>query len=252
MSRAHVRRFADLFLDSVIKSFKCWLDFGEITEAEVARYILEEAPGRLELFDEAGDVREQVSRVSRPASVSGLAERLTRVAADDPVESSSGSRVVLPSVLGPLVRTEGLEVRPDRTLRQDSDCHSSCQDCGCSRFSLQVAARLSLIARPESNTEVQSADSAADGQVGRCSHIRPSQDCQTFCPPVYRPSRLSGPSAARTGPYGRFQADPCVLDRSGRSRLLTGDSGRLRASRPQGLGGPPRRVGPFSPTDRTS
>ena len=93
-------------------------DFGE-AEAEMMGDILEEHEGRLDLTDDAGDMRPEVARVIHAPALARDGERLARIARSDDIHRTA-----------PRAAVEGGNVVPDNSLIQGRVFHprheSSC------------------------------------------------------------------------------------------------------------------------------
>lgn len=97
-------------------------------------------------------------------SLSGVAERLARVAASDEIHDAT-----------PRSAVEGSQVAPDRSRSHGFLRHASRQYRGSKRFAFNVADDASRSACGKLNSEVEAAVAGADGQhvAGRCIHIQP-------------------------------------------------------------------------------
>jgi hypothetical protein len=93
-------------------------DFGE-AEAEMMGDILEEDEGRLDLADDAGDMRPQVARVLGTPALARDGERLTRIARCDDIHRAT-----------PRAAVEGSNVVPDNSLIQGRVFHPR-HESGC-------------------------------------------------------------------------------------------------------------------------
>lgn len=101
LSRREQSRFC-----RVTQSAKVTDDVGK-SQSEVTLDVLEEGPIRLDLTDDTGDVRPEVTRIGRAGSLPGMAERLARITGSDEMNAST-----------PRATVEGSEVAPDRRLAQ--------------------------------------------------------------------------------------------------------------------------------------
>ena len=128
MRRADFRRREEAFRDPVAKAFKVGSNNVEVSEPKVSAHVLEEAPGWLNLSDDAGDVGPEVPGVVGSPSFTGDAERLARVAASDSIHEAT-----------PRLAIEGSHVRPDRSLRNRARFHVRGQDRGCTEFPFHPA-----------------------------------------------------------------------------------------------------------------
>ena len=93
-------------------------DFGE-AEAEMMGDVLEEDEGRLDLADDAGDMRPEVARVVRTPALARDRERLARIARSDDVHCAA-----------PWAAVEGGNVVPDNSLIQGRVFHPR-HESGC-------------------------------------------------------------------------------------------------------------------------
>jgi hypothetical protein len=93
-------------------------DFGE-AEAEMMGDIFEEDEGRLDLGDDAGDMRPEVTRVVRAPAFARDRERLARIARSDDVHRAA-----------PRAAVEGANVVPDWRVVDASVEHSGDKDGG--------------------------------------------------------------------------------------------------------------------------
>lgn len=93
-------------------------DFGE-AEAEMMGDVLEEDEGRLDLADDAGDMRPEVPRVVRAPALARDGERLARIARSDDVHRAA-----------PRAAVEGCNIVPDRRAIQGRVFHPR-HESGC-------------------------------------------------------------------------------------------------------------------------
>jgi len=100
-------------------------DFGE-AEAEMMGDILEKDEGRLDLTDDAGDMRPKVARVAGTAALSRNGERLARIARSDDVHRAA-----------PRAAVEGSNVVPDNSLIQGRVFHPR-HESGCGEVSVLI------------------------------------------------------------------------------------------------------------------
>jgi hypothetical protein len=118
VGRANFRRREEACRKAVAHADQSCGDFGE-AEAEMMGDILEEDEGRLDLADDAGDMRPEVARVVRAPALARDGERLARIARSDDVHRAA-----------PWAAVEGGNVVPDNSLIQGRVFHprheSSC------------------------------------------------------------------------------------------------------------------------------
>ena len=111
VGRADFRRREEACRKLVAHADQSCGDFGE-AEAEMMGDILEEDEGRLDLADDAGDVRPEVARVVRTPAFARDGERLARIARSDDVHRAA-----------PRAAIEGSNVVPDNSLIQGRVFH---------------------------------------------------------------------------------------------------------------------------------
>jgi hypothetical protein len=87
-------------------SAKLVADFTE-PEGQMAGDVLEKSEVCAALVEDAADMRPEMARIVRAASLAGVAERLARIARSDAIHDSA-----------PRFTVEGGEVRPDRSWSQ--------------------------------------------------------------------------------------------------------------------------------------
>ena len=104
VGRADFRRREEACRKAVAHADQSCGDFGE-AEAEMMGDILEEDEGRLDLADDAGDMRPEVARVVRAPALARDGERLARIARSDDVHRAA-----------PRAAVEGGNVVPDNSL----------------------------------------------------------------------------------------------------------------------------------------
>lgn len=123
--------------------------------------VLEEAPVRFALADDAGDVGPQVPFVGGTQSLAGHGKRLARVAANDSRYEST-----------PACSIEGAQVRPDRRVIQDAFSHKVRKARGRITFPLRMTNWPCTI-EGEQDAEVESSDPGAEGEVrfGTYNHV---------------------------------------------------------------------------------
>jgi hypothetical protein len=117
--RADLRRREESCRKPVAHADQSAGDLGE-AEAEMMGDILQEDEGRLDLADDAGDMRPQVARVVGTPAPAGDGERLARIARSDDVHRAA-----------PRSAVEGGNVVPDSSLIQGRVLHPRHEDgCG--------------------------------------------------------------------------------------------------------------------------
>ncbi len=118
VGRADLRRREEACRKAVAHADQSAGDFGE-AEAEMMGDILEEDEGRLDLADDAGDMRPEMTRVVRATAFSRDRERLARIARSDDVHRAA-----------PRAAVEGSNVVPDNSLIQGRVFHPR-HESGC-------------------------------------------------------------------------------------------------------------------------
>ncbi|MDQ0516750.1 hypothetical protein QO015_002363 [Kaistia geumhonensis] len=118
MRCADFRRREEASRKAVAHADQSFGDFGE-AEAEMMGDILEEDEGRLDLADDAGDMRPEVARVVGTPALARDGERLARIARSDDVHRTA-----------PRVAVEGGNVVPDRRAIQGRIFHPR-HESGC-------------------------------------------------------------------------------------------------------------------------
>ena len=116
VGRADFRRREEACRKAVAHADQSCGDFGE-AEAEMMGDILEEDEGRLDLADDAGDMRPEVARVLRAPALARDGERLARIARSDDVHRTA-----------PWAAVEGGNVVPDRCAIQGRVFHPRHED----------------------------------------------------------------------------------------------------------------------------
>jgi len=118
VGRADFRRREEACRKAVAHADQSCGDFGE-TEAEMMGDILEEDEGRLDLTDDAGDMRPEMAWVVRTPALACHGERLARIARSDDVHRAA-----------PRAAIEGSNVVPDNSLIQGRVFHPR-HESGC-------------------------------------------------------------------------------------------------------------------------
>ncbi len=118
VGRADFRRSKEACRKAVAHADQSAGDFGE-AEAEMMGDILEEHKGRLDLGDDASNMRPEVARVVHTPALSRDRERLARIARSDDVHRAA-----------PWAAVEGSDVVPDNSLIQGRVFHPR-HESGC-------------------------------------------------------------------------------------------------------------------------
>lgn len=126
-------------------------DFGE-AEAEMMGDILEEDEGRLDLTDDAGDMRPEVARVVRAPALTRHGERLARITRSDDVHRAA-----------PWAAVEGSNVVPDRCRIQGRVFHPRHED-GCGEGFPFDMAHSTISGEGDGEPEVEPARTGAEGE----------------------------------------------------------------------------------------
>lgn len=118
VGRADLRRREEACRKLVAHADQSCGDFGE-AEAEMMGDILEEHEGRLDLGNDAGDMRPEVTRVVHAPALARDGERLARIARSDEVHRAA-----------PWAAVEGSNIVPDNSLIQGRVFHPR-HESGC-------------------------------------------------------------------------------------------------------------------------
>ncbi len=118
VGRADFRRREEACRKAVAHADQSAGDFGE-SEAEMMGDILEEHEGRLDLTDDAGDMRPEMARVVGTPAFARNGERLARIARSDDVHPAA-----------PRAAVEGSNIVPDKSLIQGRVFHPR-HESGC-------------------------------------------------------------------------------------------------------------------------
>ena len=127
-------------------------DFGE-AEAEMMGDILEEDEGRLDLADDAGDMRPEVARVLRTPALSRDGERLARIARSDDVHRAA-----------PWAAVEGFNIVPDKSLIQGRVFHPR-HESGCGEGFPFDMAHSTISGDCDGKPEVEPARAGTEGEA---------------------------------------------------------------------------------------
>ncbi len=127
-------------------------DFGE-AEAEMMGDILEEDEGRLDLGDDASDMRPEVARVVRAPALARDRERLARIARSDDVHRAA-----------PWAAIEGSNVVPDNSLIQGRVFHPR-HERGCGVGLPFDMAHSTISGDGEDKPEIEPACAGAEGKA---------------------------------------------------------------------------------------
>ena len=127
-------------------------DFGE-AEAEMMGDILEEHEGRLDLADDAGDMRPEVTRVVRAPPLARDRERLARIARSDDVHRAA-----------PRAAVEGGNVVPDNSLIQGRVFHPR-HESGCGVGFPFDMAHSTISGDGDGEPEIEPARAGAEGEA---------------------------------------------------------------------------------------
>ena len=118
VGRADFRRREEACRKAVAHADQSCGDFGE-AEAEMMGDIFEEDEGRLDLSDDAGDMRPEVARIVGAPALARDRERLARIARSDDVHRAA-----------PRAAVEGSNIVPDNSLIQGRVFHPR-HESGC-------------------------------------------------------------------------------------------------------------------------
>lgn len=127
-------------------------DFGE-AEAEMMGDILKEHEGRLDLTDDAGDMRPEVARVFGAETLARDGERLARIARSDDVHRAA-----------PRAAVEGGNIVPDNSLIQGRVFHPR-HESGCGKGLPFDMAHSTISGDGDGEPEVEPACAGAEGEA---------------------------------------------------------------------------------------
>ncbi|EXL08993.1 hypothetical protein BG36_02320 [Aquamicrobium defluvii] len=152
VGRADFRRSEEACRKLVAHADQTAGDFGE-AEAEMMGDILEEHEGRLDLTDDAGDMRPEVARIVGAPALASNGERLARIACSDDVHRAT-----------PRAAVETGNVVPDRCLIQGRVFHPRHENgCGVG-FPFDMA-HSTISGDGDGEPEVEPARAGAEGEA---------------------------------------------------------------------------------------
>lgn len=152
MGRADFRRREETCRKAVAHADQSCGDFGE-AEAEMMGDILKKDEGRLDLSDDAGDMRPEVARIVRAPALARDGERLARIARREDVHRAA-----------PWFAVEAGNVVPDRRAIQGRIFHPR-HDNGCGEgFPFDMAHR-TISGDGDGKPKVDSTSAGAEGQT---------------------------------------------------------------------------------------
>ena len=152
VGRADFRRREEACRKAVAHADQSAGDFGE-AEAEMMGDILEEDEGRLDLADDAGDMRPEVARVVGTPALARDGERLARIARSDDVHRAA-----------PRAAVEGSNVVPDNSLIQGRVFHPR-HESGCGEGFPFDMAHSTISGDGDGEPEVESACARAEREA---------------------------------------------------------------------------------------
>ncbi|ODN68461.1 hypothetical protein A6302_04241 [Methylobrevis pamukkalensis] len=152
VGRADLRRREETCRKFVAHADHSCGDFGE-AEAEMMGDIFEEDEGRLDLADDAGDMRPEVAWVVRTPALARDGERLARIARSDDVHRAT-----------PRVAVEGGNIVPDNSLIQGRVFHPR-HESGCGVGFPFDMAHSTISGDGDGEPEVETARAGAEGEA---------------------------------------------------------------------------------------
>ncbi len=152
VGRADFRRREEACRKLVAHADQSCGDFGE-AEAEMMGDILEEHEGRLDLADDAGDMRPEVARVGRALALARDRERLARITRSDDVHRAA-----------PRAAIEGSNVVPENSLIQGRVFHPR-HESGCGVGFPFDMAHSTISGDGDGEPEIEPARAGAEGQA---------------------------------------------------------------------------------------
>lgn len=164
MRETRINRSNDLLRTAKACCFKVGADSIEIPHGEVSIDVFEEDPRCPAFTNNAKDIWPKVSGVIVPPPVErvGRTEGLAGISGNDSIHFAA-----------PRASVEGSQVGPDRSFEKRPVRHSRRQNCGCRDFCLHITDRASRSAASALNSEVESANSGGETEVGMCNHTPP-------------------------------------------------------------------------------
>lgn len=152
VGRAHFRRREEACRKAVAHADQSCGDFGE-AEAEMMGDILKKDEGRLDLADDAGDMRPEVTRIVRAPALARDGERLARIARREDIHRAA-----------PWFAVETGNVIPDRRAIQGRIFHPR-HDNGCGESFPFDIAHSTISGQCDGEPEVDPASAGAEGQA---------------------------------------------------------------------------------------
>ena len=152
VGRADFRRREEACRKAVAHADQSAGDFGE-AEAEMMGDILEEDEGRLDLADDAGDMRPEVARIVGTLALACNRERLARIARSDDVHRAA-----------PRAAVEGGNIVPDNSLIQGRVFHPR-HESGCGVGFPFDMAHSTISGDGDGDPEVEPARAGAEGEA---------------------------------------------------------------------------------------
>jgi hypothetical protein len=152
VGRADFRRREEACRKAVAHADQSCGDLGE-AEAEMMGDILEEDEGRLDLADDAGDMRPEVARVVRAPALASHRERLARIARSDDVHRAA-----------PRAAVEGGNIVPDNSLIQGRVFHPR-HESGCGEGFPFDMAHSTISGDGDGEPEIEPACAGAEGEA---------------------------------------------------------------------------------------
>ena len=150
--RADFRRREEACRKAVAHSDQSCGDFGE-AEAEMMGDILEEDEGRLDLADDAGDMRPEVAWIVRTPALARDGERLARIARSDDVHRAA-----------PRAAVETGNIVPDNSLIQGRVFHPR-HESGCGEGFPFDMAHSTISGDGDGEPKVETARAGAEGEA---------------------------------------------------------------------------------------